>query len=326
MSYLRLSIACAALLAGVISGIFPAHSQEWPAKPMRVVVPYAPGPVPEGLFRAQQPFVEARLGGKFFIDNKPGADGTIGTADAARGAPDGYTLLLAPTANFAVTQHMYKSLPYDVFNDFDPIATLWEAPLILVVPASLPVKTFKELDALLRASPGKFNYGSPGSGSPSHLTSEQISQATGNSLVYVPFKGTAPLVVSMLAGDIQMAHFSLTAVGGHLKTGKLRAISITSKQRMVEIPEVPTTIEAGFPQYSGTNWWVLAAPRGTPTRIINRLANDFLVTLKDPEVVKRIAETGHVNVGLGPADTAKFLRSEAVRYKKIVEDGKITAQ
>jgi len=310
-------LACAA---------FSAVAQEWPAKPIRLIVPYAPGPVPEGLFRAQQPFVEARLGGKFFIDNKGGADGTIGTAEAARAAPDGYTLLLAPTGNFAVTQHMYKNLPYDPVTDFDPIATLWEAPLILVVPASLPVKSFKELDGLLRANPGKFNYGSPGSGSPSHLTSEQISQATGNSMVYVPFKGTAPLVIAMLAGDIHVAHYSLTAVGGHLKTGKLRAISITSKQRMAEIPDVPTTAEAGFPQYNSTNWWVLAAPRGTPTTIVNRLANEFLANLKEPEVRRRIADTGHVTVGLGPAETAKFIRSEAVRYRKIVEDGKITAQ
>ncbi|MFM9967956.1 MAG: Bug family tripartite tricarboxylate transporter substrate binding protein, partial [Burkholderiales bacterium] len=298
----------------------------WPNKPIRVVVPYAPGPVPEGLFRSQQPFVEARLGAKFFIENKPGADGTIGMGDVVRAAPDGYTLLLAPTGNFAVSQHLFKDLGYNVVNDLDTIATLWEAPLILVVPASLPVKTFKELEALIRANPGKFNYGSPGSGSPSHLTSEQISQATGKSLVYVPFKGTAPLLIAMLAGDIHMAHYSLTAGGGHLKTGKLRAISITSRQRMAEIPDVPTTIEAGYPQYGATNWWVLAAPRGTPTTIINRLANEFLVTLKDPEVIKRIAETGHVTVGMGPAETAKFVRSESVRYKKIVEDGKITAQ
>jgi tripartite-type tricarboxylate transporter receptor subunit TctC len=154
----------------------------------------------------------------------------------------------------------------------------------------------------------------------------QISQQTGNSMVYVPFKGTAPLVLAQLSGDVHVTTYSLTAVAGQLKAGKLRALAVTSKQRMAEIPDVPTTAEAGFGQYSGTNWWVVAAPRGTSPRIIERLWSEFRTALGEPDVKKRIAETGHVPVPLGPSETAAFLKAESARYRKIVEDGNITLQ
>jgi len=202
---------------------------------------------------------------------------------------------------------------------------LVEAPLIITVSANVPAKTLKEFIDFIRANPGKYNYGSPGSGSPAHLTMAQISQQTGNSMVYVPFKGTAPLALAMLSGDIHASTYSLTAVAGQLKAGKLRALAITSKQRMAEIPDVPTTAEAGFPQYNGTNWWVIAAPKGTNTRFIDRLWSEFRTALAEPEVKKRIAETGHVPVPMGPAETVSFLKAESARYKKIVDDGKITA-
>lgn len=322
MLYTKLLIIAAALHAGVTSQAF---AQEWPAKPIRVVVPYTPGGVSEAIFRAMSTGIENRLGQRFFIENKPGADGTIGTADVARAAPDGYSLLLAPTANYAVTHHMYKNLPFDPMTAFDPIGLLVEAPLILTVSMNVPARNMKEFIEFLRTNPGKYNYGSPGSGSPAHLTMAQISQSTGNSMVYVPFKGTAPLALSMLAGDVHATTYSLTAVQGHLKAGKLRALAITSKQRMTEVPDVPTTAEAGFPQYSGTNWWVIAAPRGTNTRIIDRLWSEFRTALAEPEVRVRIAATGHVPIPQGPADTVAFLKAESARYKKIVDDGKITA-
>ncbi len=311
------------LLLAIASAVV---AQEWPAKPIRVVVPYTAGGVSETIFRAMSSGIEARLGQRFLIENKPGADGTIGMADVARAAPDGYSLLLAPTANFAVTHHMHKNLSFDPLTSFDPVGLLVEAPLILTVSANVPAGSMKEFMEFIRANPGKYNYGSPGSGSPAHLTMAQISQHTGNSMVYVPFKGTAPLALAMLSGDVHATTYSLTAVAAHLKAGKLRALAITSKQRMAEIPDVPTTAEAGFPQYSSTNWWVVAAPRGTSPRIIERLWSEFRTALADPEVRKRIAATGHVPIAQGPAETAAFIRSESARYKKIVEDGNITAQ
>ncbi len=321
---------CVRSLSAVVAFMFAmslsAGAQEWPAKPIRIVVPYTPGGVSEAIFRAMSTGIEARLGQRFYLENKPGADGNIGTGEVVRAIPDGYTLLLAPTANFAVTPHMYKNLNFDPLTGRDPVGLLVEAPLILTVSANVPARTMKEFIDYIRANPGKYNYGSPGSGSPAHLTVAQISQQTGNSMVYVPFKGTAPLALAMLSGDVHISTYSLTAVAGHLKAGKLRGLAVTAKQRMAEIPDIPTTAEAGFPQYSGTNWWVLAAPRGTPTRIIDRLWAEFRSALAEPEVRKRIVETGHVPIPQGPAETVSFLRSESARYKKIVEDGNITAQ
>ena len=321
---------CVRSLSAVVAFMFAmslsAGAQEWPAKPIRIVVPYTPGGVSEAIFRAMSTGIEARLGQRFYLENKPGADGNIGTGEVVRAIPDGYTLLLAPTANFAVTPHMYKNLNFDPLTGLDPVGLLVEAPLILTVSANVPARTMKEFIDYIRANPGKYNYGSPGSGSPAHLTVAQISQQTGNSMVYVPFKGTAPLALAMLSGDVHISTYSLTAVAGHLKAGKLRGLAVTAKQRMAEIPDIPTTAEAGFPQYSGTNWWVLAAPRGTPTRIIDRLWAEFRSALAEPEVRKRIVETGHVPIPQGPAETVSFLRSESARYKKIVEDGNITAQ
>ena len=322
MRFTKLMIFSAALLAATAP---LTNAQEWPAKPIRVVIPNTPGGVSEALFRAMSPGIEARLGQRFFIDNKPGADGAIGGGDVARAAPDGYTLLLAPTANYAVLQHLYKNLNFDPLSAYENIGLLVEAPLILTVSANVPSRTMKEFVEFIRVNPGTYNYGSPGSGSPAHLTMAQIAQSTGNSMVYVPFKGTAPLALSMLAGDVHATTFSLVAVHGHLKAGKLRALAITSKQRMADIPDVPTTAEAGFPQYSGTNWWVISAPRGTNSRIVDRLWAEFRTSLADGEVQKRILATGHVPIPAGPADTVSFIRSESARYKKIVEDGNITA-
>jgi tripartite-type tricarboxylate transporter receptor subunit TctC len=314
----------ALLLAAPLLLPSAAVGQEWPSKPIRVVNPNAAGGVTEALFRAMSPSVESRLSTRMILDNKPGADGAIGGAEVARAAPDGYTLLLAPTASYSVLQHLYKNLTYDPINAYEFIGLLMEAPLILTVSNNVPARNMKEFIEFIRANPGKYNYGSPGSGSPAHLTMAQISQSTGNSMVYVPFKGTAPLALSMLSGDVHATTFSLVAVQGHLKAGKLRALAVTAKNRMADIPDVPTTAEAGFPQYSGTNWWVLSAPRGTSQKIIDRLWTEFRTTLADPEVQKRILATGHVTIAAGPTETLAFVRSEAARYKKIVEDGKIT--
>ena len=204
--------AAAIALSTSLVCVAPAQSQEWPAKPMRVVIPNTPGGVSEAILRAMTPGIETRLGQRFFIDNKPGADGAIGGADIARATPDGYNILLAPTANYAVLQHLYKNLTFDPINAYDFVGLLVEAPLILTVSANVPARNMKEFIEFIRANPGKYNYGSPGSGSPAHLTMAQIAQSTGNSMGYVPFKGTAPLALSMLAGDVHATTFSLVAV------------------------------------------------------------------------------------------------------------------
>jgi tripartite-type tricarboxylate transporter receptor subunit TctC len=240
-----------------------------------------------------------------------------------RAAPDGYTLLLGPTAVFAVVPHLFANLGFDPLASLDPIALLADAPLLAVVGAEVPAKSLDDLARYVRASPGKYNYGSPGTGSPAHLTGAAFSQQTGNAVVYVPYKGTPPMVQALLAGDIQMAFPTWTGIIGPVKAGKLRVLAVMARERMAELPGVPTSVEAGFPQLVGGNWWVLAAPHGTSPRIIERLAADFRKVLADPVVRKRIGELGHVPIGLAPAATAAFLKSESARYKAIVERGGI---
>jgi len=304
----------------------PAAAQEWPARPVRVVIPFAAGSVSEAIFRTLTPGVESRLGQRFVVESKPGADGVIGTADVVRAAADGYTLLLAPTAVYAVTPHLFRNLSFDPLIALDPISLLADAPLLAVIGSGVPAKSLAEMADYLRANPGKFNYGSPGTGSPAHLAGAAFAQQTGNSLVYVPYKGTPPMVQALLAGDIQVAFPTLTGIIGPLRSGKLRALAVLARQRMPELPDVPTTAEAGFAQLVGGNWWALAAPRGTPPRIIQRLADEFRIALADTDVRKRIGDLGHVPLGFTPVETAAFLRSESARYKSIVESGGIKTE
>lgn len=316
-----------AALTAISTGLSStAIAQEWPAKPMRVVIPFAAGSVSEAIFRVMAPPIESRLGQRFVIESKPGADGHIGVGEVIRAAADGYTLLLAPTANFAVTPHMFKNLGFDPLTALDPISLLADAPLLAVTGANVPSRNLKELVEYVRAAPGKYNYGSPGSGSPAHLAGAAFSQMTGNGMVYVPYKGTVPMITAMLAGDVQVAFPTLTGIIGQLKSGKLRAIAVLSRQRMAEVPDVPTSAESGFPQFTGSNWWVLAAPHGTSGRIIDRLFSEFKATLADAEIKKRVADLGHVTIGYSPAETAAFLKTESARYKSIVEIGKITSE
>jgi tripartite-type tricarboxylate transporter receptor subunit TctC len=311
------------LIAATLAASCPVAAQDWPAKPIRLVIPYAAGGVSDVLFRIIAPPMEAKLGQRFVLENKPGAAGNIGTGEVVRAAPDGYTLLLAPTANFAVNQHLFKDLGFDPLGALEPVSMIAEAPLIAVVSTQVSAKSLKELADHARAHHGKLNYGSPGTGSPAHLTGALFSQLTGNAIVYVPYKGTPPLVQSLLANEVQLAFPTLTIVLGPIKAGRLKVLAVMARERLPELPDAPTTVEAGFPELVSGNWWVIAAPRGTDARIVERLAAEVRSALADPGVRKRIADAGHLAIGLTPAETAGFLRSESARYKAIVETGGI---
>jgi tripartite-type tricarboxylate transporter receptor subunit TctC len=313
-----------ALLLAVSLVLPPAaHGEEWPAKPIHVVVPNTAGSVGEVILRALAPQVEAKLGQRLLVDNRPGAAGNIGTAEVVRAAPDGYTLLLAPTANYAVNQHLFRNLGFDPLTALEPVSMLAEAPLLAVVNAQLPVQSLQELAAYIRANPGKLNYGAPGTGSPSHLTGALFAQMTGNAMVYVPYKGIAPMVQALLANDIQLTFPTITTVLGALKSGRIRVLAVMARERLPELRDVPTTVEAGFAQLAFGNWWVLSAPHGTDARIVDRLSSEVGAALADPAVRKRISDAGHVPAGLSRAQTAAFLRAESARYKTIVETGRI---
>ncbi len=323
MHLLQPVVRTAAVVLCFTAGSSAALAQEWPARPIRVVIPFAAGSVAEAIFRTISPGVEGRLGQRFVVESKPGADGIIGTTEVVRAAPDGYTLLTASTSIIAVKAHMFKDLGFDPLTALEPISMLADAPLLAIVGTNVPAKSLKEMADYVRASPGKFNYGAPSAGSPTHLTGAFFSQQTGNSMVYIPYKGTVPLVQALLANDIQLAFPTLTAVVGQLKAGKLKVLAVMARQRMAELPDVPAAVESGFAQLVSGNWWALVAPRGTSTRIIERLAAEFRTALAEPDVRKRIGDLGQVAVELSRAETSAFFKSESARYKSIVEQGGI---
>jgi tripartite-type tricarboxylate transporter receptor subunit TctC len=310
-------------LIALIAVALASRAQDWPSKPIHVVVPFAAGSVAEAVFRTLSPAIEVRIGQRFVLENKPGADGIIGTTLVVRAAPDGYTMLLASTSVMAVKQHMFKDLGFDPLTALEPVSMLANAPLIAVVGPGVAANSLKEMAEALRASPGKFNYGAQGQGSPTYLAGAFFSQQTGNSMVYIPYKGTPQLVQALLANDIQIAFPTLTAVSGQLKGGRLRVLAVMSRQRLVELPDIPTAVEAGFPQLVSGNWWMLVAPRGTSAGIIERLGAEVRTALSDSSVKKRLADLGQIPIELSPANTAAFLKAESAHYKTIVEQGGI---
>lgn len=294
------------------------HAQDWPSKPIRIVSPNTAGGVGDTLFRIVQPALEAKLGQRFVIDNRTGAAGNIGTAEVVRAKSDGYTLLVAPTANFAVNQHLFANIGFDALKDLEPIAVLGEAPLIAVTSISAP-NTLKDFMAQAKANPRKYNFGSPGAGSPTHLAGVSFSQLSGNSLVHIAYRGTPPLVLAMMADEVQLAFPTLTPVATQLRAGKLKAIAVMGKERIAELPNVPTAAEAGFPDMLFGNWWVLAAPAGTDPKIVAKLSAEVRAALAEPAAKAKLAEAGHVAMNMNSAEIAVFLRSESIRYKTLIE-------
>jgi len=313
------SVLTALLLAASCLG---AQAQDWPAKPIRIVVPNSAGGVGDILFRIVQPALEAKLGQRFVIDNRTGAAGNIGTAEVVHAKPDGYTLLVAPTANYAVNQHLFANIGFDVLKDLEPVAVLGEAPLIAVTSMSAP-NTLKDFVAQAKANPRKYNFGSPGAGSPTHLAGVSFSQLTNNSMVHIAYRGTPPLMLAMMADEVQLAFPTLTPVATQLKAGKLKAIAVMSKERIADLPNVPTAAEAGYPEMLFGNWWVMAAPGGTDPKIISRLSAEMRAALADPAIKAKIADVGHVVMNMTPAEISTFLRSESARYKTLIERNNI---
>lgn len=293
-------------------------AQTWPSKPVRIIYPYAGGGVGDAMFHFMKAPLEQKFGQAFFLDLKAGAGGNIGASEAARAAPDGHTFMMGPTANLAVNQYLFK-LNFDPLAALEPVVAVAEAPLIAIVGPGVSATSLKQLAEQVRMPGSRFNFGSPGAGSPTHLAGASFSLANGNAVEHIAFKGTAPMVQAMLSGDVQLAFPTLTPVLGQLKAGKLRALAVLSKQRLPELPDVPTAAEAGFPDFLFGNWWALSAPKGTDPAIINQLSTEVRQLLADPAIRARFFEIGHVPMGLNPAETTAFVRAEAAKYKALIE-------
>lgn len=311
---------CALVAAGTAAASSGgrAFAQTWPGRPVRIVYPYQGGGVGDAMVHFMEPALEQRFKQAFFLETRPGAGGNIGTSEVVRAAPDGHTFVMGATANYAVNQYLYK-LGYDPLTQLEPVVAVADAPLLAVVGPNVTATSLRQLAEQIRAPGARFNYGSPGAGSPTHLAGASFGLMLNSSMEHISFKGVAPMAQSMLSGDVQLAFPTLTVVSGHLKTGKLRALAVLSRQRLPDLPDVPTAAEAGFPELLFGNWWVLAAPRGTPSAIVQSLGDEVRQILRDPAIRARIGEMGHVPLGYDAAETASFVRGEAAKYRTLIE-------
>ncbi|MCC6870126.1 MAG: tripartite tricarboxylate transporter substrate binding protein [Burkholderiales bacterium] len=308
----------AAIIAGASLVLPVAHAQEWPTKPVRLVIPFAPGGATDIIGRLVGQKLGDRLGQPVVIDNRPGAATTIGNAAVAKAVPDGYTLLFAPTP-FVITQALYPSLPYDADKEFAPVSLLAVSPFILVVNAALPVKNVAELVALARAKPGTLTFCSAGSGSVPHLAGELFKLNAKIDIVHVPYKGGGPAITDLIGGQVNMMFATPIEVMAHVNSGKLRVLATTASKRLPSLPDVPTMQESGVPQFDVYAFFGTLAPAGTPKPIVDRLAGDLAQVMKDPEVLQRFAEQSAEPRVLGPEAFTAFLKSERAKWADVVK-------
>jgi len=307
-------------LAGVLfaGAAHQADAQAWPNKPVKIVVPFAPGGATDIIGRLVAQKLSDRLGQPVIVENKPGAGTTIGNAVVAKAAADGYTLLFAPTP-FVITQALYPSLPYDPAKDFAPVALLAVSPFILVVNDALPAKNVGELVALAKARPGALTFCSAGSGSVPHLAGELFKLNANVDIVHVPYKGGGPAISDLIGGQVNMMFATPIEVMQHVQSGRLRVLATTASRRLPALPNVPTVQEGGVAEFDVYAFFGVLAPGGTPKDIVDRLAMELGRVMADPDVVQRFAEQSAEPRVLGPAAFATFLQSERIKWADVVK-------
>jgi tripartite-type tricarboxylate transporter receptor subunit TctC len=313
------------LLIAVALACLPAlaAAQAWPSRPLRYIVPFPPGAFNDTLARIMSAELPKALGQPVLVENRPGGNTIIGTEAAAKSAPDGYTLFGAALP-FAVIQSLYKT-SFDVTKDFVPITLAGTTPNLLVANPGVPINTVRELIAAARAKPGGLNYASTGNGTSNHLSFELFKSMTGTQVTHVPYKGSAPAVTDLLAGQVQLMFDNTPNVLPQVKAGKLKAIAVSSKKRSSLAPEVPTLDESGVPGYDVTVWFGILAPAGVPKEIVQRLNTEMVKIMRSPEVADRFAKAGVDVVASSSEFFTDFLRSEVARWGKVVQDANIKA-
>ena len=300
-----------------------AFAQAYPSKPVRLLVPFAPGGTTDVLARLLGQKLSEALGQQFVIDNRPGAGGNIGTELAARSPADGYTLVMSFDGTMAINPSVYRKLPFDAQKDLAPVASVAQVPLLIVVHPAVAAGSIAELVALAKANPKRVNYSSAGHGSTGHLTGELFAARAGIEMVHVSYKGGGQAVQDLLGGQIQMLVTALPTVEGHLKGGKLRALAFTSPKRVPGAPEVPTLAESGFAGFDVLSWYGVLAPAGTPPEVVRRLNAQINAVLQAPDVRARLAALGAEPTGGTPEQFAATIRADTVRWAKVVSDAGI---
>jgi len=290
----------------------------YPSRPIRMIVPSAPGSGPDIMARAIGQKLTEAFGQQVVVDDKPGAGGIIGSETAAKSPPDGYTLIMANAGSHAVNASLYSKLPYDPVKDFAPITLVSSAPNILIVHPSLPVKSAKDLIALAKAKPGELAFGSGGNGSTAHLSGEMFRTMAGIDIVHVPYKGSPSAVLAVIAGQVALAFPNIPPALPHVKTGKLKALAVTTAKRSAAVPELPTVAESGLPGYEATAWFGVLAPAGTPRDIIDRLNGAIVKSLRAPEMQQRLKADGAQAVGNTPEEFAAVIKRDIAKWAVVV--------
>ena len=297
-------------------------AQTFPARAIRVIVPFAPGGGTDILIRTVSPKLSEALGQQLVIDNRAGGGSTIGSELAAKAPPDGYTLLMVDTS-FTTNPSLYSKLPYDSARDFAPVSLMAAAPVILIVHPSVPVKTVKEFVALAKSKPGQLNFASGGPGSSTHLGGELLKLVAGIDLVHIPYKGTGPAVADVLGGQVVMMFAGISSVKQHVAVGRLRAIAVTGQKRSPAMPEVPTFIESGLRGVDSGTYWGCLAPAATPKDIVNKLSTTIANVLKMGDIEKRLSDLGFDAIGGTPDQFATIIRSETEKWARVIKSAHV---
>ncbi len=312
--FMAVGCACTFMLPG------PTHAQSYPDKPIRIIVAYTPAGTTDILARLVGQKMNESWGQPVIVDNRPGANGNIGTEIAARATPDGYTIVMGAAATHSINNTLYPKLSWDAVKDFAPISLVAVVPNILVVNNSLPAKNVKELIAYAKANPGKLTHGSPGNGSTSHLSMELFKSLSGTQMVHVPYKGSAGVLADVMAGQISLTMDNIPVYLPQVKAGKIRALGVSSARRTPAAPEIPTVAEAGVPGLEAVSWFGLLAPAKTPKAIVEKLSAETARIVKLLDVSKRISELGAEPVGGTPGEYAAFIQSEIAKWRKVIKD------
>jgi tripartite-type tricarboxylate transporter receptor subunit TctC len=299
-----------------------ASAQDYPSRPIHVIIPFGSGSLADAVPRLIQPALEASLGQRLVIENRPGAGGNVGAQAVASATPDGYTVMMAATNNLVINQYMFRDMKFDPLTDLVPVSLVVDVPLILQVNPAVPAHTLGEFIAYAKANPGKLNFASPSPGTLPHLAMEIFARSAGLDLVHVPFKGGGPAMNALISNEVQAMLIGYATTAGQVKAGKVRPLAIASAKRLAALPQVPTFAEAGFPDLQAAvpgNWWGMVAPKGTPAPIVHRLAAEIAKALADPATRKKYEDLGLTPVGSTPEEFAAGLPDQARKWRAVLQ-------
>lgn len=322
----RTLLGLCAFAGALCAGSVFAQTTAYPNRPIRLIIPFPPGGATDIIGRTLAQKLTTQLGQPVVVDNKPGAGGTLGSNEASKAAPDGYTLLLATNSTHSIAPLLYKNIPYSALKDFAPISEVATATNVLIVTPNLPVKDVRELIALAKAKPDALNFASSGNGTVVHLQSELFKLMSGTQLTHVPYKGTALAIPDLISGQTHMLFDSLVSALPHIKGGKVKALAVTSTKRTALLPDIPTVIESGLPGYEVNTYFGLFAPAGTPREIVQRLQREAAAAVQSADVRDRFAGQGAEPVGGTPEALTAFIRSETEKWKRVIDSGHVKAE